>query len=353
MFNLSDILKKNKEEKAKESRGINESGPKEPPPPKNELVQEVAIASVVNKEVLEEKAEDIHILYQEVLAKVKQIYKAGLGQTSAIDLGLEGLLERIIAILANNRARKELLRQCLYDYLLSEDYLFYHVLNVSIISLDLGKGLGYEKTQLIELGSACLLHDIGITGYMNIINMPKKLNAEEFKVIKNHPAVGSDILINNCKDLGQKVFETVRQEHERSDGSGYPLGLKGNEINEYAQILGVADIYEAMIHDRPYRKKNTPLQAVNVILNNKGEFNSRIIKVLIERVGIFPVGIKVSLNTKEIGVVVEENEALPLRPVVEIIQDANGRPLKEVKKIDLAGNPVLYIEDCLEYLKEG
>lgn len=60
-----------------------------------------------------------------------------------------------------------------------------------------------------------------------------------------------------------------------------------------------------------------------------------------------------SLNTKEIGVVIEENEALPLRPVVNIIQDAFGKPLKEVKKIDLAGNPVLYIEDCLEYLKEG
>lgn len=255
MFNLSDILKKNKEEKAKGARLVNDPGPKEIPPPKKEPVQEVNIASVVNKDVPEEKIEDSHILYKEVLAKVKQVYTAHLGQASVIDLDLDSLLERMIVILTSNRARKELLRQCLYDYPTPEDYLIYHVLNVSIISLDLGRGLGYELLQLIELGRAALLHDIGITGYMNIINLPKKLSAEEFKVVKEHPAIGSDTLINNYKDLGQKVFEAVRQEHERSDGSGYPLGLKGNEINEYAQILGVADVYEAMIHDRPYRKK--------------------------------------------------------------------------------------------------
>lgn len=351
MFNLSDILKKHKEEKGRDTRLIKETGPEEAPLSKKEAAQEVTIASAVNREVTEEKIEDIQILYEEVSAKVKDIYKTDLNSSPGDYRGLNILVDRLIAGLISNRGRKELLCQCLYDYPVVEDYLYYHVLNVAVICLDIGIGLGYENTQLKELGNGSLLHDIGIFKYLNIINKAGKLSDEEFKMIKEHPAVGSDLLSNYCKDLGQKVFETARQEHERIDGSGYPLGLKGQDISEYAQIVAVADVYEAMIHSRPYRGKSTPLQTINAILNNKAAFNSKIIKVLIERIGIFPVGIKVRLNTGEIGVVVRENQALPLRPVVNIIQDSSGKGLKEVKCIDLAGNPVLYIEDCLEYLK--
>jgi HD-GYP domain-containing protein (c-di-GMP phosphodiesterase class II) len=331
MFNLSDILKKDKDEKDKDAQGSNE------PVPKEDVVEETKV---------------INTLYEQLLAKVKDIYKTDLNSSSGIDLGLNILLDRITAGLISNHGRKELLRLCLCDYPVVEDYLYYHVLNVTIICLEIGIGSGYENNQLNELGSGALLHDIGIVRHLNIINKPGKLSDEEFKTVKEHPGVGSDLLSNNSKELGLKVFATVRQEHERVDGLGYPLGLKGQDISEYAQIVAVADVYEAMIHNRPYRSKFTPLQAINSILNNKDAFNSKIIKFLIERIGIFPVGFKVRLNTGEIGVVIEENHVLPLRPVVNIIEDSSGKGLKEVKCIDLAGNPVLYIDDCLEYLKK-
>jgi HD-GYP domain-containing protein (c-di-GMP phosphodiesterase class II) len=123
--------------------------------------------------------------------------------------------------------------------------------------------------------------------------------------------------------------------------------LKGSQIAEQAQVVGLIDVYEALTHQRPYLNKHK-IEAIKSILGMKNAFDSKLVKVLIERVGIFPVGVFVRLSTKEIGIVVENNPKLPFRPIINIMFDTEGRRLKDPKVVNLADNSVIFIEECAE-----
>jgi len=343
MFNISDILKKYKETK-------NKSGPQEQEKKENEAQRQsraednINISSFIGQEAATVNNAKSKEIYDEMFAKSKQIYRPDLEE--ALNLNINSLIEKVVDSI--NRGNRDLLKICLMDYADAEDYLYYHVTNVCIIAVDLGLGLGFEPSRLNELGIAGFLHDIGEIKYLNIINKKSRLTKDEYSRVKEHPESGAEILNKFNKEINTKIIDAVQQEHERIDGSGYPRRLRNNEIAEYAQIIGLADVYEAMLHQRPYRNKYTALEAIKTILNNKDVFECRLIKVLIERIGIFPMGILVRLNTKETALVIKDNPKLPLRPVVNIIFDASGKKLNEPKQIDLAENPVIYIEDCLK-----
>jgi len=238
---------------------------------------------------------------------------------------------------------QELLKSALADYPQQEEYLYYHMVNVCIISLYIGQGLAYDRPRLIQLGTAAFYHDIGISKYLDIINQPRELSPQEYSQIKQHPLIGPQLLDKISESLDVGIFEVMRQEHERINGSGYPKGLKDEEIIESAQIVGLSDVYEAMCHPRPYRDKHTPMEVIKAILSNKYSFAPRLVKVLIERIGIFPVGTFVQLSTKETAQVIKRNLNQTLRPVVNIILDTTGNRLKQPRQLDLANNPTIYI----------
>jgi HD-GYP domain-containing protein (c-di-GMP phosphodiesterase class II) len=306
----------------------------------------IEISSIVAKEHFVNNRDALK-LYEELLSEARNVYAVNLTYEAGLALKLNTLVTKIVDYL-NSDNNKELLRLCLVDYPGAYDYLYCHAANTCIISVEIGVGLVYEKGRLIELGTAAFIHDIGIIQYLNIINKQAILTKEEFGKVKQHPKAGVEVLNKMGKEFSLDVRNAVIQEHERMDGSGYPAGLKGGEISEYAQIIGLVDVYEAMLHQRPYRSNYTPLETIKTILNDKGAFNSQTIKVLIERIGIFPIGISVRLNTKEVGVVIKENIRLPLRPVVNITYDAYGKELKQPKQIDLAENSMVCIEDCIK-----
>lgn len=316
-----------------------------PAPPVQE--PKVSVSSAVCRGLGKISSADIAELYADLLSRTKQIYVSDVKQ--CFMPWVNEVVGRLVDTLSSGN-NEELLRICSADYPQPEDYLYGHAVNVTILAIEIGIGLGYEHSLLAELGIASLIHDIGIVKYLDIINQNKILDKEEQNKIKEHPNAGAEILNRISKEPSSVIIEAVRQEHERIDGSGYPLGLKGDEISEFAKIIGLADVYEAMLHSRPYRAKLKSLETINTIIKSKQAFESRLIKILIERVGIFPVGIQVRLNTKEIGVVVRENPQLALRPVVNILFDAQKKKLKEPKQIDLAENAVIYIEDCVEEL---
>ena len=296
--------------------------------------------------------EKIHIevfleLYNEILAFVKATYRQDIEYSPNFAPVINLIVEKIMdSLRADNNG---LLRLALAEYPDIKDYLYHHAVNVCIISLDLGLELNIDHKASMELGAAALLHDIGLIKYMDIINTPQILSDEQYNTVKGHPNDSLEIFNRIGKDLSSNIGTVLLQEHERIDGSGYPAGLKGANILEISQIVGLADCYEAMTHPRAYREKRTPLETIKAILISKNMFDPRILKVLIEGVGIFPVGMLVRLNTKEIALVTEGNTKVPLRPVVQIICDANGRELKDHKRVDLAENSVIYIEDCVEY----
>jgi HD-GYP domain-containing protein (c-di-GMP phosphodiesterase class II) len=345
MFNISDILKKYKETKNKTQPQEQEK--KEAEAQKESRIEDnINISSFIGQEAATVNNTKAKEIYDEALLKAKEIYRPDLEEKLNFNLNLNTLIEKIVN--STNTGNKELLKLCLVDYSNFEDYLYGHVVNVCIISVDLGLGLGFEPSRLNELGTAGFLHDIGEIKYLDLIDKTSRLTEDEYRRVKEHPQKSVDILSRFSKELSIKIIDAVRQEHERIDGSGYPYGLKDEQINEYAKIIGLVDVYEAMMHQRTYRSKYTSLETIKNILNNKTAFEGRLIKILIERIGIFPAGTFVRLNTREIASVIKDNPKSPLRPVVNIIIDASGKKSDEPKQVDLAKNSVIYIEECLK-----
>lgn len=228
--------------------------------------------------------------------------------------------------------------------IVKDDFLFNHVLNVCMMAIDIGVGLGYNKAQLLELGAAAILHDIGMMKHYNIYNQPRKLSAREYEEIKHHPELGAEI-IDKFKNVSKRVVTIVGQHHERVDGSGYPRGLKGDAIDEYAKIIRMVDEYEAMTHSRPYREELSPHAALKEFIYVKDSFEKKIIKTMVERIALpFPLGSYVKLNSGEKGKIIKRNFSSPLRPVVEIMYGANGDRLEITKTIDLDKHDTIFIE---------
>jgi HD-GYP domain-containing protein (c-di-GMP phosphodiesterase class II) len=356
MLSILNILKKHQEEKKAKGEAAKspEAGgafiAKDTPGPSAGKApgkpEAVSIFSVVNKEVSEDKSARIREFYKELIAWAKKVYKLEFVLAADFKSQFVQIIENELAVL--NSEPKELLQLCLADYETKEEALFYHVVNVSIIALELGKGLGYQKSQLLELGVASFMHDIGLIKYLELINKNGKLSEEEFREVKKHPANGQEILKKIGGEFMSGTIDVILQEHERLDGSGYPNGIHEGQISEFAQIVGLVDVYEAMTHLRPYRLRFSPPKTMNTILNKKNAFSTKILKVLLERIGVFPVGTMVRLNTKEIGMVYKENQGLPLRPLVMVLFDENGNKLVQTKQIDLSSNLLICIEECMD-----
>lgn len=224
-------------------------------------------------------------------------------------------------------------------------YLYAHLVNVCILSVDIGLYLGYNKSKLNELGLGAYLHDLGMAEMMAIAGQPRRLNTKEYKKIKQHPIYGGDML-SAVKNIHEEVIAIVKQEHERVNGSGYPEGLKDDQIHEYAKIVGVVDVYEALVHPRSYRDALNPHDAIKELLsmNSSMLFETKILKLLINRVGLYPVGCWVELNTGEIGKVCMPNEDSPLRPKINIIFSPEKTKLPQMKSMDLSQHTNLYIK---------
>ncbi len=307
----------------------------------------IRISDALHREIEKEHvaSSSVERLYAEALDRARQLYGREPKARTNLAAELNPLIDKLIdMILAGS---DELLLACLEEYRQMEDLLYYHIVNVSIISLAMGASIGYERSRLIELGVASFLHDIGEKN-LDKIHKPETLSDQDLDKMRRHPEEGALILSKIDAALSQRILDAVRQEHERADGSGYPKGLVSDEITEYAQIIGLADMYEAMMHRQPYRAALTSLETVRTILKNKKIFSRKVVKALIEVFGLFPVQALVQLNTKEIGVVVKKNQDLISRPIVDILIDSYGKELKTPKRINLAENPVIYIDSCVK-----
>ncbi|MFQ5900163.1 MAG: HD-GYP domain-containing protein [Thermodesulfobacteriota bacterium] len=222
-----------------------------------------------------------------------------------------------------------------------------HSVNTAIIAFKIGLGLKYDRKALNALILIAFLHDLGMLIVpQELRNKPGKLTGEEYEVVKRHPLKTYKIL-KGLDDKYSMIGKIAHQEHEREDGSGYPRGLKGDEIHKYAKVIGLADIYCAMVHPRPQRKRFLPFEAVKqIIAVFKGSFPVDIMKAMINELSAFPVGIYVKLNTKEIGRVVATNRLAPLRPTVEILVNPTGQRLKELKYLDLSQHHLIGITEA-------
>jgi HD-GYP domain-containing protein (c-di-GMP phosphodiesterase class II) len=240
----------------------------------------------------------------------------------------------------------------LYDYTMSVpselDEMVIHAVDVTFTSLKVGKGLNYDTKMLLRLGLVGFLENVGMYKIPDsILKKQGKLTREEVYIIKEHPNMSYNIL----KQMGDRyhwLANVALQIHERSDGSGYPEGLKGPEIMELASVVGLVDVYVAMIKKRPYREKFVQTDAIKSIIEaSKGLFPQKIVKVFLNQISLFPVNSYVKLNNKSIGRVISTDRDQPLRPTIELIYDGLGNRLKEQQVVYLSQNPLLYIESSI------
>lgn len=225
-----------------------------------------------------------------------------------------------------------------------EGYLFHHSVNVAVLAGIIGMARGYNKQQLTDLGVGALLFDVGMT------LLPKELHAhqeplseEDWKKVWKHTEDGFNLL-RNQHDISLLSAHCALQHHERYDGSGYPRGLKGSEIHEYAQIVGIADVFDAMTSARPFRPRHTPSEATEFLFaSGNSKFDIQLIRQFLGHVAIYPVASTVKLNTGQTGVVARNDPRAPHRPVVRILEEKPGVPVQKPYELDLQKETTIVI----------
>lgn len=241
----------------------------------------------------------------------------------------------------------------LYEYAMSvkkdtED-LFTHTVDVTLTSLKVGKGMNYDIKMMLRLGLAAFFQNIGMYKIPeHKLAIKGQLSKNEIALIRKHPETSYELLLN----LGDRytwLAEAAISIHERADGSGYPSGLKEDEIPEISAIVGLSDTYCAMIKDRPYRNKFIRTDAIKSIIQaDRNKFPSKIVKIFLNQISLFPVNSYVKLNNGSIGRVLSTNRRHPLSPVIEIVYNGEGNKLKDRLEIALADDPLLYIDKSID-----
>ncbi len=235
------------------------------------------------------------------------------------------------------------------DMRTNNDYLFGHSVNVCVLSIMTGISLGFDELRLRDLGVGALLHDVGKTKIApELLNKTGRLTADETTEIKKHPTFGFEILRKN-PDISLVSAHCAYQHHERYDGSGYPRGLKGQEIHQFAHIVAIADVYDALTSDAIYRKAIPVYEALAIISKAAGVyFDAELINKFTENIAVYPIGSVVRLNNNQFGVVVDISRECKSKPVVRIIFDENKKQVNKLIEIDLSKNSRLYIADVVE-----
>ena len=172
----------------------------------------------------------------------------------------------------------------------SDKYLLTHSLNTAILSALLGRYMGLSREMVEDLSIAAMLMNVGqIWMPSNLLQKKGKLSKDEFQLIKQHTLKGSKYLIN--QKTPESIFKSVKYHHEKYDGTGYPEGLSGNEIPQFARIISICDSYDAMTSDRPYREALTPNSAIKRLYSMASSaFHPRYLESFFKCVGIYPVG---------------------------------------------------------------
>ncbi len=218
-----------------------------------------------------------------------------------------------------------------------DEYTAIHSLNVCVLSLTFGRALGLSKTQLNVLGLGALLHDLGkMRVPLEVLNKPGRLTDEEFKIMRSHPELGYELLLND-KSIPPDALDIVISHHERSNGKGYPRGIDGSEIRYFTRIVTIVDVYDAITSDRVYHDGMTPHDALKRMYDWSDEnFDLELMQAFIRTIGIYPVGSVVEFVSGHVGIVVKLNETHKLKPLILLLMNSRKEMYPKRKLVNLA-----------------
>jgi HD-GYP domain-containing protein (c-di-GMP phosphodiesterase class II) len=242
----------------------------------------------------------------------------------------------------------------LYGLEEGKNYLVAHSVNVTFYALLIGTALKYTPDKLRELALGTLLIDAGMVKMPAYIAYKQSnLSDHEFNLIKTHPLHGYR-LIKQLGKIREKSALVGLQHHEYFDGKGYPRGLKGNQIDEYARIAAIADSYEAQISSRSYREKQSFYHAMkNLLSSGVNRFDPVILRVFLSKMSVYPIGSLVELNDGSVGLVIGSVPRKPLRPIIKLIFDSEKNRLSDLIIINLLEETALFVNRVLDEKEAG
>ncbi|MCX7956956.1 MAG: HD-GYP domain-containing protein [Endomicrobia bacterium] len=225
------------------------------------------------------------------------------------------------------------------NYSTVDNYVYGHSVNVAIYSAIIGLAKKFEEQEVEKLVLCGMLHDIGMSKYLDIANKPDKLTELEFQEIKKHSEIVLSILklFDITAGTREFLYKVISQVHERCDGSGYPQNLRCDEMELFSKIISIADVYEAMSHPRSYRDRILPHHAIIALVKQaQTQLDTQLVKLFVDKVSIFPVGSFVKLSTSEVAKVVGTNPSFPVRPKVKVILTSDDIVTTQSEILNLA-----------------
>jgi putative nucleotidyltransferase with HDIG domain len=268
-------------------------------------------------------------------AVISMFQEARMGK--AIDVGgAQQMVEEITDSVARNPgALISLARLKTVD-----DYTYMHSVAVCAMMVALAKQLGLDEKATREVGLAGLMHDLGKAAMpMDVLNKPGQLTEAEFDTIKTHPEEGYRMLLSG-HNVDPIVLDVCLHHHEKTNGSGYPKGLKSDEISLFAKMGAVCDVYDAITSNRPYKDGWDPAESLRKMAEwSNGHFDTQVFQAFVKSLGIYPIGSLVKLMSGRLAVVIEQTPRSLTMPMVKVFfsTKSNMRVTPEVVDLSLAG----------------
>ncbi len=266
----------------------------------------------------------------------KELYDVKLIEKPVMRGNLAKSFKSVLNMIIDDLKSNQQVMLMLSSIYVKDLYLYNHSLNVSLYSISIGMGKGLNRQQLQELGLGALLHDLGKTIIpLSILEKKGPLTKEEYDLVKKHSEEGFNIL---RKEHGIPLTSAhcAFQHHERLNGHGYPRGLKGNEIHDFAKIVAIADVYDAVVSERVYKEPRLPHEGLELLYTGVNrDFDMELVDIFKNTIAIYPIGTNVTLSSGESGIVVDINNQCPSRPIIRILEDKEKGELKDFYEVDL------------------
>lgn len=280
----------------------------------------------------EQEIDNAGFVYQNTSTVVKSFMEeARLGKPLSVEIAKKAVAQCVDSIIKSPDALMWMTQLKNRD-----EYTSQHSMNVCVYAIALGRQINLPINELQNVGLCGMMHDMGkMQVPLEILNKPGKLTDDELKIMQSHTTKGWQLLLRSSGMYGGAI-DVAYTHHERLDGSGYPRGLRDEQITPYARIVAIVDMYDAITSDRVYQNGRTHLEAINIMTKVSGtHLDSGLTIKFIECLGIYPPGSIVELSNGEVAIVIEVNPKAKIRPKIIMLLDENKRQQRE-RMVDLA-----------------
>lgn len=316
-----------------------------------ERIKELGILSVYIEDDISKNV----IIEESISDKTRQMSKHAIKQMTEKycregKTNSKSIMESVNSVIEDILSNKDVLIN-VAEISASDNNVYSHSVNVCVLATIIGTHMGYNMSKLKEVSTGAMLHDIGKIKILSDKNILGKFNNDDElnEYIKlMHPKVGYDFL-GEQHIWSAYVKVATLMHHERSDGSGYPLKLKGDEINEIAKIVAICDVFDNLITGREIDEPKPVYEVIEyLVAMSNVYFDEEMVRKFTANIAAFPTGSGVILSSHEKGLVIKQNNSMPMRPVVKVIYDKDGNLLSEPYEIDLLEELTLFITKTCE-----